>query len=252
MAVTVTATRTSFSTPFWGTVAGIAAVAAVVAHLSSPSPDAGRGSLADRLAAIDRHTPALADVAVPETDEDRPVSGTSIALRVEPRGRPTPAVATPDLSHVKEARQRYAAEVARILADPTLNEAQQQQRLLALRMSLPPEVAAQEFGGSEFSLAMEKLAAEMRARGESDDEVVFMRRQFVEVEGAKSVVELEREKLETERQAWALRHPGFIRERGQVYAADLSVPEKQERLEGLLQAHFKPHEREQARQLAGL
>lgn len=251
MTAVVTSTNTSFTTPFWATVAGIAAVAAVVAHLSSPSPEAGPASLAHTLAAIDRHTPALADVAVPEVDDDRAAASPPTAAQVAPRGQPAKAVAQ-DLSHVNEARRRYAAEVARVLADPQLNETQQQQRLLALRASLPPEVATAEFGGSAFSLAMEKQVAEMRARGESDEEVVHLRRQFVEVEGAKSVVEAERETLETERQAWALRHPAFIRERDQVYASALGVPETQERLESLLQAHFKPIEREQARQHAGL
>ncbi|HEY0821935.1 MAG TPA: lipase secretion chaperone, partial [Rhizobacter sp.] len=150
------------------------------------------------------------------------------------------------------ARRLYAAEVARIFADPNLSEWQQQQRLLALRMNLPPEVAAEEFGGAEFSLAMERQVAAMRARGESDDEVVHLRRQFVEVEGGKSVIEIERERLDTERQVWALRHPGFIRERDQVYAAALGVEDTAQRLEALLQAHFAPAERERARQLGGL
>jgi hypothetical protein len=241
---------TSFTSPFWGSVAGIAAVAAVVAHLSAPPAEAaGAGSsLAATLAAIDRHTPALADVAVPETDDDRPVAP-SAAAAPEPRRRPP---ATPVADAVREARRAYAAEVARIFADPHLNEAQQQHRLLVLRLNLAPEVAAQEFDGAEFSFAMERQVAAMRASGENDDEVLHLRRQFVEVDGAKSVIEQERERLDTERQAWALRHPGFIREREQVYAAALGVAETAQRLDALLQAHFAPAERERARQFAGL
>jgi hypothetical protein len=153
---------------------------------------------------------------------------------------------------VREARRAYAAEVARIFADPHLNEAQQQHRLLVLRLNLAPEVAAQEFDGAEFSFAMERQVAAMRASGENDDEVLHLRRQFVEVDGAKSVIERERERLDTERQAWALRHPGFIREREQVYAAALGVAETAQRLDALLQAHFAPAERERARQFTGL
>lgn len=157
-----------------------------------------------------------------------------------------------ELFGVQEARGLYASEVARILADPSLSEAQQMQRLLALRMSLPPEVAAQEFGGSEFSFAMEREVARMRAEGESDDEVVFLRKQFVDSEGAKSVIEIEREQFETQRQAWALRHPTFVRQRDEILNAELDVTDKQERLEELLRQHFGPGEIDQARAYSGI
>lgn len=332
----------TFTTPFWIALAGVTAVAGGVAYLSRPQPDALAGSSARMMAVIERHTPALADVAVPEPDEDRvptvvgalpagsPFSVDALGrlqvsaktllvldswLALAGRGQPLaplearlrsqlPALAAErafgllqryaayrdderellkqlktqhplsarelldrqmalrrrhfdsvsvqELFGVQEARGLYASEVARIFADPTLSEAQQHQRLLALRMSLPPEVAAEEFGGTEFSFAMEKQVAEMRSRGESDAEVTFLRRQFVDTEGMKSAVEIEREKLDAERQAWELRHANFIRERDQIFASDLDVPDKQQRLERLLQAHFGPAERERARLLAGL
>ncbi len=331
----------AFTTPFWSALAGVTAVAAVVAYLSWPQADANAASSARTLAAIERNTPALADVAVPDADDPRappentlpagspfsldplgrllvnektlPVLDSWLALAgrgqplapLEPRLRSQlpvlaaeraidllhrhaayrdderellrqlktqaplsprelldrqmalrrrhfDSVSVQELFGVQEARGLYASEVARIFADPHLSEVQQRQRLLALRMSLPPEVAAQEFGGTEFSFAMEKQAAEMRLRGESDAEVVHLRRQFVDTEGAKSVLEIEREKLDTERQAWELRHPSFIRERDQVYASGLDVPEQQQQLERLLQSHFKPAERDKARQLGGL
>jgi lipase chaperone LimK len=332
----------TFTTPFWIALAGVTAVAGGVAYLSRPQPDPTAGSSARAMAAIERNTPALADVAVPQADDDdrvptvaalpagSPFSVDSLgrllvsektlavldswlalagrgqalaplearlrsqlpALAAERawgllqrhaayrederellkqlktqaplsarelldrqmalRRRHFDSVSVQELFGVQEARGLYASEVARILADPSLSEAQQHQRLLALRMSLPPEVAAQEFGGTEFSFAMEKQVAEMRSRGESDAEVTFLRRQFVDTEGAKSVVEIEREKFDAERQAWELRHASFIRERDQIYASDLDVPEKQQRLERLLQAHFGPAERERARALAGL
>lgn len=330
----------AFTTPFWIAIAGVTAVASGVAWLSWPA-DPDNGSSARTMAAIERNTPALADVAVPETDEDRVPSANALPagspfsvdslgrllvnektlpvldswLLLAGRGQPLApleprlrrelpklaaerafgllqhyaayrdderellrqlktqaplsprelldrqmalrrrhfdSVSVQELFGVQEARGLYASEVARIFADTTLSEAQQYQRLMALRMSLPPEVAAQEFAGTEFSFAMEKQVAEMRSRGESDAEVTMLRKQFVDTEGARSIVELEREKLDAERLAWELRHPVFIRERDLIYASDLEVPDKQLKLERLLQAHFKPAERERARVLAGL
>ncbi|MCR5884446.1 lipase chaperone [Rhizobacter sp. J219] len=151
---------------------------------------------------------------------------------------------------VQEARALYASEVARIFADTSLTETQQAQRLFALRMGLPPEVAAQEFAGTEFSVAMERIAAQMRDEGESDDEVVFRRRQFVDVEGAKSPVELEREQLDTRRQAWSLRHPAFVRQRDALFAAHpFDSPERAALLDELLQQHFQGEQLHEARSL---
>ncbi|HEX3142163.1 MAG TPA: lipase secretion chaperone, partial [Rhizobacter sp.] len=118
------------------------------------------------------------------------------------RRRHFDSVSVQELFGVQEARGLYASEVARILADTTLSEAQQAQRILALRMNLPPEVAAQEFAGSEFSFAMEKQAALMREQGENDVEVAYMRKQFVDTEGARSVLEVENEQLQARKQAW--------------------------------------------------
>ena len=155
------------------------------------------------------------------------------------RRRHFDTVTVQELFGVQEARALYASEVARIFADKSLNESQQAQRLMALRMSLPPEVAAQEFGGTEFSVAMERIASQMRDEGENDDEVLFRRRQFVEVDGAKSAVEIERQQQETQRQAWELRHPGFVREREALLAAhEFDSPERQQLLDELLQRHF--------------
>lgn len=166
------------------------------------------------------------------------------------RRRHFDTVTVQELFGVQEARALYASEVARIFADKSLSEAQQAQRLLALRMSLPPEVAAQEFGGTEFSVAMERIASQMREEGENDDEVVFRRKQFVEVEGAKSVVEREREQAETQRQAWELRHPAFVRQREALLAAhEFDSPERQALLDELLQQHFKGEQLTEARRL---
>ena len=107
------------------------------------------------------------------------------------RRRHFDSVSVQELFGTQEARGLYAMEVARILADSTLSEAQQAQHILALRMNLPPEVAAQEFAGTEFSFAMEKNAHQMREQGENDAEVAYMRKQFVDTEGARSVLEIE-------------------------------------------------------------
>lgn len=168
------------------------------------------------------------------------------------RRRHFDSVSVQELFAVPEARALYASEVAQILADPRLSDAQQAQRLMALRMSLPPEVAAQEFGGSEFSFALEKQVARMREQGESDAEVLYLRKQFVDVEGARSVIEIEREQAEVQRQAWELRHPGFVRERNALLAAEIEVVDKQQRLEALLRQHFRPDEIGAARLHSGL
>lgn len=166
------------------------------------------------------------------------------------RRRHFDTVTVQELFGVQEARALYASEVARIFADTSLTEAQQAQRLFALRMALPPEVAAQEFAGTEFSVAMERIAAQMRDEGESDEEVVFRRRQFVEVDGAKSSVEVEREQLDTQRQAWELRHPAFVRRREALFAEHpFDSPERQALLDELLQQHFKGQELTDARHL---
>ena len=166
------------------------------------------------------------------------------------RRRHFDTVTVQELFGVQEARALYASEVARIFADKSLNESQQAQRLMALRMSLPPEVAEQEFGGTEFSVAMERIASQMREEGENDDEVVFRRKQFVDVEGAKSRLEVEREQLDTQRQAWELRHPGFVREREALLAAhEFDSPERQQLLDELLQQHFKGEQLREARRL---
>ncbi len=168
------------------------------------------------------------------------------------RRRHFDSVSVQELFGVQESRGLYASEVARILADLSLSEAQQAQRILALRMGLLPEVAVQEFGGAEFSFAQEKHAAEMRAHGENDSEVAFMRRQFVDVEGERSVLELENEKLEVHKQAWELRHPSFVRQRNQLLATEMDVEDKRRRLEQLLDQHFRPDELVAARPHSGL
>lgn len=168
------------------------------------------------------------------------------------RRRHFDSVSVQELFAVQEARALYASEVARILADPRLSEAQQAQHLFALRTSLPGEVAAQEFAGSEFSFALEKQVAQMREQGESDAEIVFLRKQFVDVEGAKSVLEVEREQLEAQKQAWELRHAGFVRQRDALLAAEIEVADKQQQLEALLRQHFKPDEIATARAHSGL
>ena len=168
------------------------------------------------------------------------------------RRRHYDSVSVQELFGVQEARGLYASEVARILADTGLSDAQQTQRLLALRMSLPPEVAAQEFGGSEFSLALEKHVAEMRANGENDAEVTYLRKQFVDTEGARSVLELEQEQLQAQKQAWELRHPTYVRQRNALIAADIEPEDKQRQLAALLRQHFRPDEMAAARAHSGL
>jgi lipase chaperone LimK len=336
----------AFSTPFWIAVAGVTSLAMGVSHLAQPTANADAGTSAHTLAAIERNTARLADVAVPPQDDERPtidrsepgtrqpvspftvdslgrlvVSASTVAVldswlasigrgqplaALEPRLRaelPTLAaerafsllrhhaayrederellrllqaqqppvsqreqldrtmalrrrhfdsVSVQELFGVQEARGLYASEASRILADTTLSEAQQAQRLLALRMSLPPEVAAQEFGGSEFSFAMEKQVAEMRARGENDAEVTFLRKQFVDVEGARSVLEVENEQLQVQRQAWELRHPTFVRERDQLINADIAPEDKQRQLAALLRQNFRPDAIATARAYSGL
>jgi lipase chaperone LimK len=168
------------------------------------------------------------------------------------RRRHFDSVSVQELFGVAEARGLYASEVARILADTTLSEAQQAQHILALRMNLPPEVAAQEFAGTEFSFAMEKNAHQMREQGENDAEVAYMRKQFVDTEGARSVLEIENEQLQAQTQAWELRHPGFVRQRNEIITAGLEIADKQERLEQLLRQHFRPEEMSEARRRSGL
>lgn len=167
------------------------------------------------------------------------------------RRRHFDSVSVQELFGVQEARSLYASEVARILADGSLSEAQQAQRIQALRLGLPPEVAAQEFGGTDFSLAMEREAANMRERGEPDAEVAFMRRQFVDVEGARSQLEIDNEKLAAQKQAWELRHPGFVRERDAVLASEAEEADKQAHMERLLRQHFSAAEIDEARAHAG-
>jgi len=168
------------------------------------------------------------------------------------RRRHYDSVSVQELFGVQEARGLYASEVARILADTGLNDAQQTQRLLALRMSLPLEVAEQEFGGSEFSLALEKHVAEMRANGENDAEVTYLRKQFVDTEGARSVLELEQEQLQAQKQAWELRHPTYVRQRNALINADIEPEDKQRQLAALLRHHFRPDEMSAARAHSGL
>ena len=168
------------------------------------------------------------------------------------RRRHYDSVSVQELFGVQEARGLYASEVARILADTGLSEAQQTQRLLALRMSLPLEVAAQEFGGSEFSLALEKQVAEMRANGENDAEVTYLRKQFVDTEGARSVLEVEQEQLQAQKQAWELRHPTYVRQRNELINADIEPEDKQRQLASLLRQHFRPDEMAAARAHSGL
>lgn len=168
------------------------------------------------------------------------------------RRRHYDSVSVQELFGLQEARGLYGSEVARILADTGLSEAQQTQRLMALRMSLPPEVAAQEFGGAEFSLALEKHVAEMRANGENDAEVTYLRKQFVDSEGARSVLEVENEQLQMQKQAWELRHPTYVRQRNQLIAADIEPEDKQRQLATLLRQHFRPDEMAAARAHSGL
>lgn len=168
------------------------------------------------------------------------------------RRRHYDSVSAQELFGVQEARGLYAAEVAGILADTSLNEAQQTQRLMALRMSLPPAVAAQEFGGSAFSLALERQVAEMRAQGESDAEVSYLRKQFVDTEGARSALEIENEQLLAQKQAWELRHPVYVRQRNELIAADIEPGDKHRQLAALLRQHFGPDEMAAARAHSGL
>lgn len=168
------------------------------------------------------------------------------------RRRHYDSVSVQELFGLQEARGLYASEVARIFADTSLSEAQQTQRLLALRMSLPPEVAAHEFGGAEFSLAQEKQVAEMRAQGENDAEITYLRKQFVDSEGARSVLEVETEQLQMQKQAWELRHPTYVRQRNELIAADIEPEDKQRQLAALLRQHFRPDERAAARAHSGL
>ena len=168
------------------------------------------------------------------------------------RRRHFDSVSVQELFGVQEARALYASEAAAILNDPLLTEGQQVQRLMALRLNLPPEVAREEFGGSAFSFALEKQVAQMRALGESDAEVVHLRRQFVDTPGTRSVLEVEREQLDAERQAWELRHAGFVRQREALVHADIAPEDRLRRLDALLHQHFQPHEIAAARAHSGL
>lgn len=168
------------------------------------------------------------------------------------RQRHFDAVSIRELFGNAEARSLYASEVARILADATLTDTQQLNLLRELRLSLPPEVADKEFGGSSLSLAMEREVAQMRARGLDDAEIVHFRRQYVDVPGAKSVVEVEREKLAEQRAVWQQQHSAFIRERDQVYSSNLEPQAQQNRLDELLRAYFKSDEVDTARKLADI
>jgi lipase chaperone LimK len=172
----------------------------------------------------------------------------SVALR----RRHFDSVSAQELFGLQEARALYAFEVARILADGTLSEAQHTQQVMALRLGLPPALQAEE-SAIVFSLPMERQVVQMREQGIAENEITYMRRQYVDAEGGRSALDVENEQRALRQQAWELRHPAFVRQRDALREAEgLDERERREQLEQLLQQHVPPAERESARTYAGL
>ncbi|MBI5256992.1 MAG: hypothetical protein HY855_10875 [Burkholderiales bacterium] len=147
-----------------------------------------------------------------------------------------------------EARARHGLDVAAVLADPRLSEAQQAQQILALRANLPAPLLAEE-SVAAFSLALERQVAQMRQDGAPEAEIHYLRQQYVEVEGEPSALEREQAQQAQRRQAWELRHAGYVRQREAVLGDDtLDAATRHQRLERLLNTQLPAAERATARQ----
>lgn len=120
-----------------------------------------------------------------------------------------------------------------------LTAAQKQQQLAALDATMSPALRA-EREASQVVTRVEQRAADMRAKGASDDEIYRMRSQEFDAGAASRLADLDREEA-----AWKQRIATYLEARSQVLKsqANATPSERQQALNQLQQSQFSEDER---------
>ena len=120
-----------------------------------------------------------------------------------------------------------------------LTAAQKQQQMATLDASMSPALRA-EREASVIVTRVEQRAADMRAKGASDDEIYRMRAKEFDAGAASRLAELDREEA-----AWKQRIATYLEARSQVLKSQVNVTpsERQQALTALQQSQFSEDER---------
>ncbi len=139
----------------------------------------------------------------------------------------------------EDAMDADAVARLEVSQNPKLSTAEKQKQLAALDVNMPPALRAER----EASLAVvrvEQSAADMRAKGASDDEVYRMRAHAFDAPAASRLAELDQEEA-----AWKRRISTYLDARNQLLKsqANASDSERAQALDQLQQTQFSADER---------
>ncbi|HEY0845687.1 MAG TPA: lipase secretion chaperone [Noviherbaspirillum sp.] len=138
-----------------------------------------------------------------------------------------------------EAQERYHTQLVRLEADGALTAREKLARIEAMQRELPATADGLQgdLATARASWALEQGVAELRQQGAPEDRVRQLREQYVGADGAKSISEMESQKLE-----WQQRQYAFSQQREAIARMNLSEQQKQERIEALLSQIYSAEE----------
>lgn len=139
----------------------------------------------------------------------------------------------------QETQDRHGIQIALMDADPKLSAQEKLARIEALQRALPDGAAAlaSDLDASRSALMMEQGVAALRQQGASEAQVQQLRERHVGAEAAKSIVEMEVQKMD-----WERRQQEFTQQKNAIARMDLSERQKLERMEALLSQLYSEEE----------
>ncbi|MEY4561181.1 MAG: hypothetical protein RLZZ618_458 [Pseudomonadota bacterium] len=142
---------------------------------------------------------------------------------------------------VADAHTRYLVDLQMLEADTKLSPADKERRLQALLQARSPEVAALDPTPSPGLKEMNEKIEVLRRGGATEAQILQLRQQYVGVEGAAALAE-----MESERQQWETRYATYA-EQKKALLADTSQAVTPAALDALLQQHYNADELPAAR-----
>ena len=168
-----------------------------------------------------------ADFAAGNTIAPEDMFNKVIALRRQHLGAPVADA----LFAVQEAQDRYGIQIAMMEADPKLTVQEKLARIDVLQNTLPKGAADlnSDLDASRSALLMEQGVAALRQQGASEVQVQQLRERHAGAEAAKSIGEMEVQKLD-----WERRQQEFLQQKNIITQMNLSEQQKLGRIEALL------------------
>lgn len=144
----------------------------------------------------------------------------------------------------QESQDRYGIQIAMMEMDPKLTVQDKLARIEALQRALPDgaTVLSSDLDASRSALMMEQGVAALRQQGASETQVQHLRERHVGAEAAKSIGEMEVQKMD-----WERRQQEFTQQKNAIAQMGLTEQQKRERVEMVLSQLYSEEELPAAR-----